>query len=222
MTQSNRSWDFGRFVQTLDFFDSIPIISGLKQMIAGSNAPYPTPSPNGVLFDFTQRDPQTVAIWGALDDVVMGGVSSSGFRAESDHALFTGEVSTNNSGGFVSVRTRNFDPPLNLSGYQGLELRLRGDGQRYKFFLRDKEGWDALAYGSSFDTQADAWITVQVRFDQLIPVFRAKTQPDAAPFNPGTIRSLQLMLSKFEYDKALNPHFKPGQFHLRVQQIAAF
>ena len=39
MTQSNRSWDFGRFVQTLDFFDSIPVISGLKKMIAGSNAP---------------------------------------------------------------------------------------------------------------------------------------------------------------------------------------
>ena len=222
MTQSNRSWDFGRFVQTLDFFDSIPVVSGLKRMISGPNAPYPSLANDGVLFDFTQGDPQQVEIWGALDDVVMGGVSSSGLRTDSDSALFTGEVSTNNSGGFVSIRTRNFDPPINLTGYQGIELRVRGDGQRYKFFLRDKEGWDALAYGYSFDTQADEWITVQVPFNQLIPVFRAKTQQEAPTFNPSSIRSLQLMLSKFEYDKALNPHFTPGQFHLRVQQISAF
>ena len=222
MTQPNRSWDFGRFVQTLDFFDSIPIISGLKRMISGSNAPYPGPAHDGVLFNFAQGDPQQVAVWGALDDVVMGGVSSSGFRSEGDTALFTGEVSTNNSGGFVSIRTRNFDPPINLAGYQGIALRVQGDGQRYKFFLRDKDGWDALAYGYSFDTQVDAWMTVHVPFDQLIPVFRAKTQQDAPPFNPGSIRSLQLMLSKFEYDKALNPHFQPGQFRLRVQQIASY
>ncbi|MGF1521411.1 MAG: CIA30 family protein [Leptolyngbyaceae cyanobacterium] len=222
MTQSNRSWDFGRFVQTLDFFDSIPVFSGLKKMIAGSNAPYPSSSQDGILFDFTRSDPQQVAVWGALDDVVMGGVSSSGFRSGGEYALFTGNVSTDNSGGFVSVRTRNFDPPLNLSGYQGIALRVQGDGQRYKFFLRDKEGWDALAYGYSFDTRANEWITVQVPFDQLTPVFRAKTQQDAPPFNPGSIRSLQLMLSKFEYDKALNPHFQPGQFYLRVQQISAF
>lgn len=222
MTQSNRSWSPGRFVQTLDFFDSIPIVSGLKQMVSGSDAPKPPQPQNGVLFDFTQSGRQQVEIWGALDDVVMGGVSDSGFRAESDYAVFTGEVSTANSGGFASIRTRNFEPPLNLASYLGLELQVQGDGQRYKFFLRDKDGWDALAYGYSFDTVKDEWITVRVPFDQLTPVFRAKTQPDASPFNPASICSLQLMLSKFEYDKALNPHFNSGPFYLRVKQIAAF
>ncbi len=42
------------------------------------------------------------------------------------------QVSEGGGGGFASVRTRNFDPPLQLGAYDGLELRLRGDGQRYK------------------------------------------------------------------------------------------
>ncbi|PSN17889.1 complex I intermediate-associated protein 30 (CIA30) [filamentous cyanobacterium CCP5] len=221
VAQSDR-WNPGRFVQTLDFFDSIPIVSTLKQMVSGSDAPTPPPLQSGILFDFSKPDANAVAIWGPLDDVVMGGVSDSGFRLEADYAVFTGTVSTANSGGFASVRTRNFKPPLNLATYQGIELQVQGDGQRYKFFLRDQDGWDALAYGYSFDTTRDEWVTVQIPFDQLTPVFRAKTQPEASPFNPSSIRSIQLMLSKFEYDKALNPHFEPGPFYLRIRQISAF
>lgn len=221
MTQSDR-WNPGRFVQTLDFFDSIPVVSTLKQMISGSNAPHPPQVQDGLLFDFSQPNAEAVEIWGALDDVVMGGVSDSGFRSEADYAVFSGEVSTANSGGFASIRTRNFEPPLNLSTYLGIELQVQGDGQRYKFFLRDEDGWDALAYGYSFDTSQNEWLTVRIPFDQLTPVFRAKTQPEAQPLNPSSIRSLQLMLSKFEYDKALNPHFEPGPFYLRVKQITAF
>ena len=35
-----------------------------------------------------------------------------------------------------AVRTRNLDPALDLSPYAGLELRLKGDGRRYKLILR--------------------------------------------------------------------------------------
>lgn len=34
MTEKERSqWDFGRFIQTLDYFDAIPILSWLKQLL---------------------------------------------------------------------------------------------------------------------------------------------------------------------------------------------
>ena len=152
----------------------------------------------------------------------MGGVSDSGLQAGDGCALFSGNVSTKNSGGFASVRTRNFDPPLNLGSYQGIKLRIKGDGKRYKFFLRDSDGWDSIAYAYSFDTTDSEWITVQSPFEQLTPVFRAKTQPQAKAINPTRIRSVQLMLSKFEYDRQLNPHFSPGQFCLKVQTISAY
>lgn len=222
MTESNRFWDVGRFWQTLDFFDAIPIVSELKKMFSVPDTPQPFQLQGDILFDFAQNTFEQVQLWGSLDDVVMGGVSSSAFRPQADHALFTGEVSTGNSGGFVSVRTRNFDPPIDLSDYTGIALQIKGDGQRYKFFLRDKDGWDALAYGYSFDTRADEWITVEIPFSELIAVFRAKTQADAPAFEPSSLRSLQLMLSKFEYDRALNPHFKTGPFCLRVRGISAY
>ena len=225
-TPSRSPWNLGRFVQTLNFFESIPVVSNLKAMFFGASAPRPPQVANGVLFDFSHPRSSTsleaMALWGALDDVVMGGVSNSGFQPGEESACFTGNVSNDNSGGFASVRTRNFDPPLNLGTYQGLTLRLRGDGQRYKIFLRDRDGWDAVAYGLSFDTVPQAWITVQVPFSNLMPVFRARSQPDAKPLDPSSLRSFQLMLSKFEYDKALNPHFTPGPFCLEVQTIAIY
>jgi hypothetical protein len=45
-----------------------------------------------------------------------------------------GVVSTDNSGGFASVRCRNWEPPLDLGAYEGVRLRLRGDGQRWGSF----------------------------------------------------------------------------------------
>jgi uncharacterized protein YbjT (DUF2867 family) len=160
--------------------------------------------------------------WGAVDDVVMGGVSESNIRLETNYAVFSGNVSTENSGGFASVRTRNFDPSLNLSNYQGIELRVKGDGQRYKFFVRTEDKWDGIGYAHSFDTIANEWLTIQVPFRDLVPIFRAKTVNEAAPIDTTQICSFQLMLSKFEYDRVLNPRFTPGLFSLQVASISAY
>ncbi|WP_310483908.1 CIA30 family protein [Chamaesiphon sp. VAR_48_metabat_403] len=174
------------------------------------------------LFDFTQPTLDLQATWGAVDDVVMGGVSESGIRLRAGSALFSGNVSTDNSGGFASVRTRNFEPSLNLSNYRGIELKVKGDGQRYKLFVRTETKWDGVGYAYSFDTVADEWITVRVPFQDLVPIFRAKTVGDAPPIDDTQIRSFQLMLSKFEYDRALNPNFTPGLFSLQIESISAY
>ena len=39
--------------------------------------------------------------------------------------LCRGLVSTNNSGGFASVRCRNFEPALDCGAHEGIELRLK-------------------------------------------------------------------------------------------------
>jgi hypothetical protein len=157
-----------------------------------------------------------------LNDGVMGGVSQSTMQSGEGCAIFAGVVSTDNSGGFASVRTRNFDPAIDVSDYSGIKLRLKGDGNRYKFFLRDSDGWDTIAYAFSFDTRAGEWISVQIPFAQLIPVARAKTVPNARPIDPRQVRSLQLMLSKFEYDGGLNPHFRVGRFELNIATLSVY
>ncbi|MEL6551985.1 MAG: CIA30 family protein [Cyanobacteria bacterium J06621_11] len=177
------------------------------------------------VFDFTQPEADLSA-WGTLDDVVMGGVSQGAFLRSSEEtipsALFVGNVSTNNSGGFSSVRTQNFEPPYRFTGWTGLQLKVKGDGQRYKFILRNTAGWDSPAYIYGFDTVADEWTDVTVPFEEMIPTFRAKSMPSAPAFNPACTVSFQLMLSKFEYDGRLNPTFSAGPFKLAIASISAY
>jgi uncharacterized protein YbjT (DUF2867 family) len=174
-----------------------------------------------VIFNFTNPSDDLKNIWGAVDDVVMGGVSQSDIRFVDGTALFAGNVSTQNSGGFASVRTRNFDPPFNFAGYQGVELRVRGDGKRYKLIIRTESKWDGTGYSYSFDTVSNSWITVRIPFTELIPGFRGKTLK-APPIDTSNICAFQLMLSKFEYDGELNQNFSPGGFALQVESIKAY
>ncbi|NJR68831.1 MAG: CIA30 family protein [Synechococcales cyanobacterium CRU_2_2] len=219
---SFRTWDFNRFWKTLTFFEVIPVLSWVQTMFYASPSPSSPQPQTGVIFDFAQPGLQINQIWGAVDDVVMGGVSTSGIRLEAGNAVFSGLVSTDNNGGFASVRTRNFDPPLDLSGKLGVTLRVKGDGQRYKFLTRDDGGWDSVAFAYSFDTVKNQWITVRIPFDRLVPVMRAKTVKDGRSLDSSRIRALQLMLSKFEYDGVLNPAFVAGEFRLEVAAIACF
>jgi hypothetical protein len=220
------TWDFGRLFNTLDYFGEVPILSWFQAMFAPRSPLSPPKITDGLIFDFTQPNADVAAVWGALDDVVMGGVSASSLTLTPEGALFAGEVSTENSGGFVSVRSRNFSPPLDLTQalptVTGISLQVKGDGQRYKFFLRDADGWDSLAYAASFDTRAQDWLTVQIPFAQMQAVFRAKSVKAARSLQPSSIYSLQLMLSKFEYDGELNPHFQAGQFHLYIRSIGIY
>ncbi len=175
-----------------------------------------------LLFDFRNPSAEVKNVWGAVDDVVMGGVSQSNIQLSSGKAVFSGNVSTENSGGFASVRTRNFEPSFNLSGYEGIEVRVKGDGNRYKFILRAETNWDGIGYCYSFDTEADTWINIKIPFTELTPVFRAKTVREAAKIDTNQICALQLMLSKFEYDGELNSNFSAGAFALEVETIKAY
>ena len=88
--------------------------------------------------------------------------------------------------------------------------------------VRNEAKWDGIGYCYSFDTVYNIWITVTVPFDELIPVFRAKTVKDGSKFDGSSIFSFQLMLSKFEYDGALNPKFTPGIFQLELESVKAY
>lgn len=228
MSQSNsQSWDLCRFLRTLRYYRAIPLLGdfGWFQALFGDRATTTQPSNASVggdrLFDFTQPNADIQEIWGAVDDVVMGGVSESNFRLIDAGAIFSGNVSTANSGGFASVRTRNIEPPLNLSGCDGIRVRLKGDGNRYKFFIRTEARWDGIAHCYSFNTANDEWITIEMPFTEFVAVFRAKTVPDS-PLNPIQVYAFQIMLSKFEYDGQLNPQFTPGFFQLCLESVQAY
>jgi len=65
----------------------------------------------------------------------MGGASTSTFAVRAGAGTFSGTVTTANNGGFAGCRTLPLTPPLRLSSYDGLQLRVRGDGQVRRLWL---------------------------------------------------------------------------------------
>lgn len=209
--------ELGQLLKTAD--TAVVLASSTSTLVTELSTYLGTSEIEQSVFDFSDGD---VSAWGTLDDVVMGGVSQGNFFLRDQKAVFAGSVSTDNSGGFSSVRTQNFDPPFDFSGWTGLRLNVQGDGQRYKVILRNSDGWDSPGYIYSFDTTADTPLAIDVPFDQLVPTFRARSLPDAPPFAPRQVFSFQLMLSKFEYDKQLNPQFTAGPFQLVMSSIGVY
>ena len=82
---------------------------------------------NSTLFDFSRDG---VGEWYVQNDTVMGGVSSSSVEAESGVMVFSGNLSLDNNGGFVSVRWPILDPGSVQVG-DALSIDARGDGRTY-------------------------------------------------------------------------------------------
>lgn len=74
-------------------------------------------------------------VWQRLDDVIMGGQSSSGLQAAEGggSAVWTGDLIFE-GGGFCGTRTASRD--WGLGGSAGIQLRVRGDGQTFKLNLK--------------------------------------------------------------------------------------
>jgi monofunctional biosynthetic peptidoglycan transglycosylase len=159
------------------------------------------------IYDFSSPSADDPAAWRSIDDPVMGGVSESTFVATDDGAAFTGTVSLKQGGGFASVRAP--ESAYDLSGHDGLRLRLRGDGKRYWFTTYTAPG-GPISYRAPLHPSTD-WTTVSVRFDALTPYRRGTEVPDAPAFDPAQVRTLGFLIAD-EQD---------GPFRLEVAWIRA-
>lgn len=159
------------------------------------------------LLDFDA--PADAALWRAVDDVVMGGVSRSVLeQAGPGIARFAGNVSLENSGGFASVRTppRDWD----TAGATAFLLRVRGDGKTYKFTLRTGDGFDGIQYQLRFATVAGEWTDVRLPVREFVATFRGRKVPFAPALDAAKVRALGLMISDRQ----------AGSFALLVDHIA--
>lgn len=147
--------------------------------------------------------------WSSIDDVVMGGVSSSRMVVEGGRAVFSGEVSLENDGGFASVRSapREHD----LSGFDGVALEVRGDGKRYALRLGTTGRFDAVSYRVVFVAPEEGWETLRFPFTAFRPVFRGRPVPGAPPLDPAEIRTFGFLISEEQ----------EGPFRLEVREIWA-
>ena len=81
--------------------------------------------------------------WYSLNDNIMGGSSKAVCRASSRGLSLEGVV-VEKKGGFVSCKSQIFSPLLNLSNYQGFELKIEGKGRILKFGVSCKYGFLGL------------------------------------------------------------------------------
>jgi NADH dehydrogenase [ubiquinone] 1 alpha subcomplex assembly factor 1 len=76
--------------------------------------------------------------WKIVDDRVMGGRSQGDFSVNSDgFGVFEGYVTTENNGGFSSLRY-NFNG-IKTSDFKFIVLKLKGDGKSYQFRLKTSD-----------------------------------------------------------------------------------
>uniref|UniRef100_A0A2N9IJG7 NADH:ubiquinone oxidoreductase intermediate-associated protein 30 domain-containing protein n=1 Tax=Fagus sylvatica TaxID=28930 RepID=A0A2N9IJG7_FAGSY len=147
-----------------------------------------------LLFGFEGNNSRELT-WGALDDVVMGGVSESSFQIDrrgseigGPTGVFKGVVSTANNGGFTSIRTKFQRIFLHMMVWS---FALKDDGCRYKLIIHTSLDGTLSVIQASFDTVAGQWQSIRLPFSSLRPIFRARTVSDAPPFDPTDVVSLQ-------------------------------
>jgi monofunctional biosynthetic peptidoglycan transglycosylase len=149
--------------------------------------------------------------WTSVDDVVMGGLSRSQMVAtDRNTTVFFGKVSLANRGGFASVRAQITTG--SLQGTQGLRMRLRGDGRRYRLRLRTDSELDGPVYEVSFQTEPDVWMEVQAPFEIFTPTYRGHRLPQMPALAPENIEQIGLMIS----DRQV------GSFKLEIEWITAY
>ena len=171
--------------------------------------------------------------WHALNDTIMGGRSSGQCRTGTGGLSFDAEV-VEEGGGFVSVRSPLFSPPLDLSAFGALRLELAGEGRRFKLAVACADGVAGLTelipggvrWVHEFATELEGFSQVRIGFDQLTASVRAKPiegLPLGLPlrFDPARITRLQLLHSRFGDDGGPNPGFRPGELHLQLRAIVA-
>ena len=123
---------------------------------------------NKTIFEFGEN--RDLSNWYILNDGVMGGVSSSSFNIDKNgFGNFEGHVSTDNNGGFASVRYRS---NIYLNDSKSIKLRIKGDGKDYQFRIKQNSS-DFESYITTFSTTG-LWETIELEFKDMYPSFRGQ------------------------------------------------
>lgn len=163
-----------------------------------------------IIYDFTKE--QDFEEWRVINDTVMGGISQSRMeKCGKGVVCFTGTVSLENYGGFCSASSL---PALtyDLSNFEGIKIRLKGDGKKYKATLKNDTSFNGFVYQFEFRTETGKWIDIIAPFNKFIPVLMGVVQDSAEKLNTGKIKSFGFIIA----DK------QAGVFRLEVDNIKAY
>jgi len=143
---------------------------------------------SNLIFDFHKE--MKFDQWQVVDDVVMGGKSSGNFELDAKgNAVFSGTVSTENNGGFSSVRGEL--GKIRVKKDQKIILFLKGDGKKYQFRIKERRG-DYYSYVCYFQTSGH-WEQIEIPLSQMYPAFRGR-QLDMPNFEGSQIEEIAFLI----------------------------
>eukprot|EP01025_Chloroclados_australasicus_P045616 TRINITY_DN49_c1_g1_i1.p1 TRINITY_DN49_c1_g1~~TRINITY_DN49_c1_g1_i1.p1 ORF type:complete len:665 (-),score=77.66 TRINITY_DN49_c1_g1_i1:291-2285(-) len=196
---------------------------GVSNIVKAAKQYIKSPSKDSITLDVINTDK-----WETIDDTIMGGESASKFESipDSDNFKFSGNVIVK-GGGFCGFRVRGLEA-VDVSAYDGVCVRVKGDGSTFKMNIKTDTQEDVRSdvYQATFDTIKDAWVEVklpwwQFQFISLDGRYRQAAYEKPA-FNPKEtgekITGLSILYSRFNYSRLPNPNFHAGEFELDIEK----
>jgi len=142
-----------------------------------------------LMIDSFEADPQLR--WSYVSDQVMGGVSEGrvAFREDKgeQYAHMTGQVSTENNGGFIQLRRTIAKKSVNKA--IGAYLKVRGNGQQYYLHLRTSGTLLPWQYYQASFTTTDQWQIIKVP----LTAFARSGNWLSSAVKPSSIRSIGIV-----------------------------
>jgi len=166
------------------------------------------------------KDAKT-ATWFRINDVIMGGKSTSELSIDSENRLvFSGIINTD-GGGFASMRTSEACVVKVPSGATSVKLTVEGDGHLWKanlglgHSLMDSNP----TFSHDFLTKKDTVTTHNLPLTGFAAQRRGQTLDGVALEDPSKIQYVGLILSLVTQEGKPNPHFGDGPFRIVLHEL---
>ncbi|MBH44784.1 MAG: NADH ubiquinone oxidoreductase [Gammaproteobacteria bacterium] len=108
--------------------------------------------------------------WCFVTDKVMGGVSNGSLKLKITKNInfynMSGNVSTENNGGFIQFRTNVINHPKNKL-YKGVRIKVRGNNQEYAVHVRTKYLFLPWQYYESIFIATNEWESIELPFENF-------------------------------------------------------
>lgn len=125
--------------------------------------------------------------------------------------VFRGSVSGESSNyGFDALSVQTGSATHDLSGCDGLALRVRGDGRRYLVRVTTSESFAGAHYECEIEPAAGHWQEVALPFSGFRVVSHWRELPGHPPLEPAAVRTFGFAV-----------YNEPGEFQLEVASLSA-
>lgn len=130
--------------------------------------------------------------WQVTNDSVMGGLSVGHGQVENKAFHFSGDISTENNGGFTSVFKRISKLPEDI---KSINIRVFGDGNRYQLRVRSQVMGYELAYKIDFLTHVNTLESHTFTLADFKASFRGRIIDNAPLLKAASISHVGFLIS---------------------------